>query len=798
MTTPLDPYAASSSNLPNATQSQIPGNIVGANNTTINTSELNVSSTGGGAVLGYTGTPGVGNLFFSLSVASGTDTYGNAVPTGINASAGSLTGVSVVGAQIDSTSTLQGTQINAPNVLQPTISGGTAASLVHTMSNTNGGVLGYSQSNTAITYATNGNYSWTCPTGITSINIQCWGAGGGGGGGDNSQGGESGGGGEWAQEPSFAVTPGQIYSIIVGQGGTGGSTGNAGQSGGSTTFQNQNGGGSNVTANAGLAGNEGVGGNGGSGSVNTNHFDGGDGANASGNTGGAAGASSASAAGEGVDGNQSSSSTGATPTSPPSGAGIGGTGGNAAGNAFSTGSPGGGGGGAGANSVVNTSKSYPVANPGGTYAYRGSDATTSPNALINHDGPLFQGFPNSAYGAQYSYFILPYAQIQSDLTGVTVTAVSLKLKCLYSYYSGGVYAHIWYTSLSSFGNTGNHSNGSPTLVKNFAMTQNETTTQGFGLNGSIGTALQSGAAKSMMFDAYGLFPAGDYYGSFDSGANNGVIPTLIVYYNNGGGSYGGAGSDGQAILSYGNTTVPTFQLSVSATASADVFGNPYSAGFTGPLLTLTPGSSTPATSTVGATAVGANATSTAVVMTNSPGFTGSMSAAQSDITLNVVTQTSPTQLSKAYNIPAGDPQVGTMYRLSAWGDVHTPAASPQAMKWTLQFGSTQLAGVAYAGTQYSISTFYEWYLTALVQVMAIGGSSSGTLDTWVSVNQGAFGVNQNPALAPPNCAGFAGASSGNAVSTNTNNNLQLLGSWAAVETAQTARCFGSMLERLGP
>ena len=40
---------------------------------------------------------------------------------------------------------------------------------------------GYAQ-----TYSTAGTYQWTCPAGVTSVQVQCWGAGGGGAGATSS------------------------------------------------------------------------------------------------------------------------------------------------------------------------------------------------------------------------------------------------------------------------------------------------------------------------------------------------------------------------------------------------------------------------------------------------------------------------------------------------------------------------------------------------------------------------------------------------------------------------------------
>ena len=195
MTTPYDPYATATSALPSATQNQIPGNVLGLNSTTVNVSELNFAANNG-AVLGYSGQPGANNLYVAIVAQSGSDSFGNTYSTGLNALAGNLQGVSLIGTTMDATSVLSGTQINQATVLNPTVTGGTAAGLTHTILNSNGGVLGYTSLSTTVTYSTNGTYYWTCPTGITQIQAYGWGAGAGGGGGSSTQGGESGGAGE--------------------------------------------------------------------------------------------------------------------------------------------------------------------------------------------------------------------------------------------------------------------------------------------------------------------------------------------------------------------------------------------------------------------------------------------------------------------------------------------------------------------------------------------------------------------------------------------------------------------------
>lgn len=70
------------------------------------------------------------------------------------------------------------------------------------------------------TFAASG--SWLCPAGITSVDVECWGAGGGG---QANTGG--GGGGAYAKKNTITVTPGNSYTVTVG---TGASNTNGGDS----------------------------------------------------------------------------------------------------------------------------------------------------------------------------------------------------------------------------------------------------------------------------------------------------------------------------------------------------------------------------------------------------------------------------------------------------------------------------------------------------------------------------------------------------------------------------------------
>jgi hypothetical protein len=119
---------------------------------------------------------------------------------------------------------------------------------------------------TVVALTVPGAGSWTVPCNVTSVQVECWGAGGGGAGDNNiaaNTSGSGGGGGGYCIS-TLAVTPGQVITYTVGVQGAGGAAGAPGLSGGNTLF-------SAVTGNGGAGGgiNNGPGGAGGSGSGGT-------------------------------------------------------------------------------------------------------------------------------------------------------------------------------------------------------------------------------------------------------------------------------------------------------------------------------------------------------------------------------------------------------------------------------------------------------------------------------------------------------------------------------------------------
>jgi hypothetical protein len=105
-----------------------------------------------------------------------------------------------------------------------------------------------------------GTGTWTCPIGVTTVTVQCWGAGGAGGGvtNNNNRSGGGGGGGAFASG-TVAVSVNTVYNVTVGAGGTG-SQGN-GTAGGASSFNTTSivaaggqGGTGNITTGVGGAG----------------------------------------------------------------------------------------------------------------------------------------------------------------------------------------------------------------------------------------------------------------------------------------------------------------------------------------------------------------------------------------------------------------------------------------------------------------------------------------------------------------------------------------------------------------
>ena len=207
------------------------------------------------------------------------------------------------------------------------------------------------------TFTTPGTYTWVCPSGITEVDVKCYGGGGGGGTGQHlglpfTDAAGGGGGGAYAERIAVPVTPGTTYTVVVGAGGTSNGQGNTAGSGTDSTFTGDSG--VQVIAKGGGGASGPTHGTGGAAGSSTGDSglvhsggNGGDGANSSPNTGGAGGGASGNVVAAGANGTSSIPGTGAGQAG-GAGANGGGSGcnGNSSGNrGFSGSAPGGGGGG---------------------------------------------------------------------------------------------------------------------------------------------------------------------------------------------------------------------------------------------------------------------------------------------------------------------------------------------------------------------------------------------------------------------------------------------------------------------
>jgi hypothetical protein len=88
-----------------------------------------------------------------------------------------------------------------------------------------------------VLFTTTGTQSWTVPVGITEISAVVVGGGGGGGGGESGRNqGVSGGAGGGLAYGTFAVTPGEVLTVVVGTAGTAGASGGDGGTGGTSSI----------------------------------------------------------------------------------------------------------------------------------------------------------------------------------------------------------------------------------------------------------------------------------------------------------------------------------------------------------------------------------------------------------------------------------------------------------------------------------------------------------------------------------------------------------------------------------
>lgn len=455
----------------------------------------------------------------------------------------------------------------------------------------------YAGGNTVVTQSVSGSYTWTAPAGVTAVTVECWGAGAGGDGGDGTHGGGGGGGGEYTSEPNYQVVPGQVYNYYVGSGGQGGTSGNDAADGESSSFDLGTPGDIGVLALGGSGSATGVaGGGGGNGSASTIEFRGGNGGSTT-STGGGGGGASGSPFGAGGAGTNSTSSSGTSGGAGGTDKGAGGAGGNAASNGTNGSSPGGGGGGAGAATGTGTFKKDYYATASATYfgsdAIGGNANQLRNSSLANGQGTMTQGGEtanNGRYnGTMKALFLLDSPTIQSDLSGVTITKVTVRMENEHTWYNSGMFVILGYANFDHFGATWN--GASTTGVKTYWQTEGSNYVSDV-TNLGLGNALKAGTAKCITLGnntqrQMDLYNYGYFFGA---SSDTSQAPRVHVEGNTGGsGATAGNGSDGQIRITYAQPG--GLVAAVQPASGTDANGNAFAAGYTGSVSQVQPGSS---------------------------------------------------------------------------------------------------------------------------------------------------------------------------------------------------------------
>lgn len=293
--------------------------------------------------------------------------------------------------------------------------GGTGSS--NTAHHDGGGGSAAVSSGGSTTQVLTGSGNWTCPAGVTSVQVEGWaaGAGGAGGGlaGGANSGGEAGGGGAYAKLNAYTVVPGHSYAYSAAGFANGGAPNSLGSNGGDTWWVSTSaclakGGKAATLSSVGLGGAS-------ASCVGDVTHSGGNGGSAS-STGASGGGGAGGSTGAGSAGTSVTGSTGGAGGAGNDGGGSGGAGGGANVSGSQGGAPGGGGGGGGGGSSAGSGAlgrlgritlTYTTTSlsgggggaSGGTAAAGTTATTTSGAAAVTGGGPGGNGGVGTASGS---------------------------------------------------------------------------------------------------------------------------------------------------------------------------------------------------------------------------------------------------------------------------------------------------------------------------------------------------------------------------------------------------------------
>jgi hypothetical protein len=156
--------------------------------------------------------------------------------------------------------------------------------------------------------------------------------------------------------------------------------------------------------------------------------------------------------------------------------------------------------------------------------------------------------------------------------------------------------------------------------------------------------------------------------------------------------------------------------------------------------------------------------------------------------------TSPSRLCKVWSIPAGDPVLGTAYRLSMFG---TGVWEGQTLSFQIAAFGQVLAQFTVGAALMSSGLSFLYDLVATMIISQVG--SSGILAGGIRANIAQAANNELPGGGANGAGGFAGASSVGSVANigSVNSSMTVQANFGGSNASQSIQSIGSVFERIG-
>ena len=176
------------------------------------------------------------------------------------------------------------------------------------------------------------------------------------------------------------------------------------------------------------------------------------------------------------------------------------------------------------------------------------------------------------------------------------------------------------------------------------------------------------------------------------------------------------------------------------------------------------------------------------------GRTAVLSDGSTNAASNTVTQATFTQLTASWGVPANDPNPGTLYRLTCFGNGTWGSTQQQLTMRGNYTAGPGLGAVRVASTFIPASGHFDWSFTQHLLFSASGAGGAWIASATLAINDS---DNPNtPGVAASNAMALCGAGSGS-LSTTSAFNVFAEAEWASTTGAPTITCTGSLFERVG-